>query len=375
MLQGNANDNLFLYDISADSWSNFEWAPGSVYYGGSIEYDRTNDNIYVLQGDTTDNLYCYDLDSGTWAQLSDLPTTVDYGADMELVGDNIYAVRGNDYVDFYYYNISSDSWTSYPDVPATADYGADLAYLGDGDNIYLQRGNNATGFYRFSITDNAWYIRENTPRSVASGGSLEYVGPENSIYETPANVTSLLFRYCLDNSAYSNAKHATAKENWNGVDKYWENLEADVSIPSGATLKANVQVSDNFDKYGVQDNLLITLKDGLDNYDISSLDLTHDEIRIATEMSKGSSDFGPKVHSYRLFGENSAIPKLKTNKSENVDAYSADFLGELLDVGTPALDNIKIEIREVRRNLGELRTQDRDRRGGQLFFLEVRSQG
>jgi len=342
--QGDGKDNLFRYDISADSWSVFANVPASIKEGGSVEYDRKNDNIYVLEGGDTDNLYCYDLSTGTWAQLGDLPSTIFDGADMELVGDNIYVTRGNYYVDFYHYSIPSDSWTQYPDVPAVVGGGGDMAYLGDGDNIYLQRGDLARSFYRYSIKDNAWYFCENTPEKVDSGGSLELVEPENAVYETPSYDNSM-YRYCLDNSAFAEGKHTTAKENF-AVDKYWENLEANVSIPSGATLKANVQVSDNFANYGVQDNLLVTLSDGLDNYDISALEATHDEVRIVTNASKGTSDFGPAVHSYKLFGENAVIPKLKTFKTENVDAYSADFLGELLDPGSPTPDNIKIEMRE-----------------------------
>jgi len=346
VLQGNTKDNLFLYDMSADSWSVFEDVPGLVYQGGSIEYDRADDNIYVVQGNATDNLYCYDLDSGTWTRLTNSPQYVDKGGDMELVGDNIYVTEGNGRSAFLHYSIPSDSWTQYPDVPAPVDGGGDMAYPSDGENIYLQRGDGETGFYRYSVKDNAWYLCENFPIYVASSGSLEYVEAENSIYGSPQGYDNRVYRYCLDNIAYSQARHTTAKENWNGVPKIWENLQADVSIPSGATLEANVQVSDNFANYGVQDNKMITLSDGLDNYDISDLEVSHDEVRIVTNASKGTSDFGPKVHSYKLFGENSAIPKLETNKSENVDAYSADFLGELLDAGGPANDNIRIEIRE-----------------------------
>jgi len=345
VLQGNATDNLFLYDISADSWSLLADVPAAVDVGGSIKYDRGDDNIYVLQGNETDNLYSYDIDTGTWTQLTSAPNDAGAGGDAEMVGDNIYAVMGYGWDKFLHYDISANSWTSYPTTPLDVDGGGDLAYPG-GDNIYLQRGSDNPEFYRFSIADNAWYPCENLPQPAYKGGSLENIGLENALYETVGDIEDNMYRYILDNSAFAEAKHTTAKENWNDVDKCWENLEADVSIPSGATLKANVQVSDNFDNYGVQDNKTITLSDGLDNYDITSLEVDHDEVRIVTKSSKGTSDFGPTVHSYKLFGENSKIPRPEADRVENVDAYSADFVGELLDLGQPPTDNVKFQIRE-----------------------------
>jgi len=343
VLQGNDTDNLFRYDISADSWEVFADVPASVRRGGSIEYDRANDNIYVLQGGDTDNLYCYDLDSGTWAQLSSAPGTIYYGGDMEKAGDNLYATRGYLVDDFFHHDIPTNSWAEDSDSGVQIGEGGDMAYLGDGENIYLQQGYRENAFFRFSIKDNAWYEIENTVEPPYGGGSLEYVETENSVYETPGDGDNSVYRYCLDNSAYANAEHTTAKENWNGVEKKWENLEADVSIPSGATLKANVQVSDNFANYGVQDNILVTLSDGLDNYDISELE-AYDEVRIVTQLSKGTSDFGPQVHSYKLFGSDASL-KLQSDRTENVDAYSADFVGELTAGNTTP--DVKFQIREV----------------------------
>jgi len=338
-------DNLYRYDISADSWSHFADAPFADfgYGGGSIEYDRADDNIYVLEGAGTDNLYCYDLQSGTWTQLTDAPGATYAGADMELVGDNIYIARGNDYTDFYLYDIPSDSWTVYPDVPSAVDYGGDMAYLGDGDNIYLQAGAETTGFYRFSIKDNTWYACEDTPEVTSSGGSLEYVEPENSVYETPAGTTVPMYRYCLDNSAYSDAKHTTAKENYD-VDKSWRKIEIDADIPSGVSLDVKVQVSDNFAAGVADESDVISASDGIDNYAITGLENWKSEVRIVSLPSKGTSDFGPSVHSYRLFGENSP-PQISTNFSENVDAYSVDLVGELLD-NASANDNVKFQYRE-----------------------------
>jgi len=218
-----------------------------------------------------------------------------------------------------------------------------FGYLDDGENIYLQRGNDTKGFYRYSIKDNAWYVHEDLPAVADSGSSLEYVGPENSVYETPGNLENLMYRYCLDNSAYSDAKYTTAKQRYD-VDKSWRKIEIDASIPSGADENVIVQVSDNFDKYGVQDSVKVSPSDGIDNYSISGLDNWKSRVRIKTEMAKGTSDFGPVVHSYRLFGENSP-PQISTNFSENVDAYSVDLVGELLD-NASANDNVKFQYRE-----------------------------
>jgi len=348
-LQGNGYDNIFRYDISADSWSLFaDVPPAEVWSGGSIEYDRTNDNIYVTIGGTSDNFYCYDLGTGAWTQLDNAPDTLGSGSDMELVGDNIYVARGTRNPDFYCYSISSGSWTVYPDVPEPeVSDGGDTAYLGDGENIYLQAGETSLdpkpGFYRFSITDNVWYTCENTPKGVSDGGSLEYVEAENSLYETPAGDTVPMYRYCLDNSAYSDAKHTTAKENF-AVDKSWRKIEIDADIPSGASLDVKIQVSDNFAAGVADESDVISASDGIDNYAITGLENWKSEVRIVSLPSKGTSDFGPKVHSYKLFGENSP-PQISTNFSENVDAYSVDLVGELLDNASTD-DNIKFQYRE-----------------------------
>jgi len=342
VLQGNSTDNLFLYDISADSWKVFADVPGPIGLGSSIEYDRTNDNIYVMQG-PYDNLFCYDLNSGAWTQLRDSPAEVGDGSDMELAGDNIYATRGDGFSAFWLYDIPSDSWTEYPLAPGSVERGGDIAYLGDGENIYLQRGYESNDFYRYSVTDNDWYTCQHTPKNADSGGSLEFVEPENSLYETPAGISAPMYRYCLDNSAFTEAKHTTADENF-AVDKSWRKIEIDTSIPSGADENVIVQVSDNFAKYGVQDSVTISPSDGIDNYAISGLDNWKSRVRIVTEMAKGTSDFGPKVHSFKLFGENSP-PQISTNFTENADAYSIDLVGELLD-NAKAQDNVKFQYRE-----------------------------
>lgn len=122
----NAPDaSTYIYDPSADAWTEGADAPVAVSAAGVAEYGGL---LYSVGGCTTADctpmsnaVQAYDPASDSWEQLADYPAPAAFPVCGGL-GDGVYCTGGNDGVAgtaaSYYYDPSADSWSELPDAPA-----------------------------------------------------------------------------------------------------------------------------------------------------------------------------------------------------------------------------------------------------------------
>ena len=136
----NNGGDVFVYDISGDTWETKTKNTGSGIYPNirSILY---NNDIY-LTGWGNYGFYKYSPSTDQWTQLANTPYQV-YACSMGIIDNLIYCIGGNDgfnyatYKSAMIYNVNDNSWTidtvaisSYRDWMASAEYEGSFYVLG-----------------------------------------------------------------------------------------------------------------------------------------------------------------------------------------------------------------------------------------------------
>ncbi|MCF8371334.1 MAG: HYR domain-containing protein [Bacteroidales bacterium] len=178
--RGDSNKDFWRYDLSSDSWTDMEDAPGYVGGGGSMVYAGLND-IFAFRGNDKKDFWRYDTSTDTWTDMEDAPENIENGGALVYAGGNyIYGLRGGCEKDFWRYDISLDAWMGMEDTPENVKYGGALVYAG-GNYLYAFRGNDKVDFWRYDISTDSWSAMDDAPENVKDGGALLYAG-NNYIY-------------------------------------------------------------------------------------------------------------------------------------------------------------------------------------------------
>jgi hypothetical protein len=167
-----ANNSLWAYSISGNSWTEVKALPASAASGSSIV--RVGGYVYYQVGGTQ-YYYRYKIADNTWETLATIPNESSgaAGAQEKINECYIALVPGKTRKWFYMYNISDDSWTVRENLPDTVTNANDRLVF-DGSYLYMIRGSTTNAFWRNDNID------------VAAPEAPDLISPENGeeIFDT-----------------------------------------------------------------------------------------------------------------------------------------------------------------------------------------------
>ncbi len=157
MNRGGNGNQLYRFDTQGSSgakWDTMTLAPAGLGYGAELSLQ--NGYIYTLRGQNVANnpLYRYEISSDTWSTaLSNIGIDVYNDGFMATGGDgNLYVARGDNDTEFYRYSISGDTWSNLVDVPANVNEGGSGESNGS-NKIFVMPGSGlntyADGLYTY----------------------------------------------------------------------------------------------------------------------------------------------------------------------------------------------------------------------------------
>jgi len=202
------SSGFFRYSISGSSWTvlGLNSAPGSVYYGGFMIRNGSDNDIYVMQGGLATGFFKYSIAGNSWTSLTAVPAAVSYGGFMIRNGsdNDIYVLgAGSGSGAFYKYSISGNSWTALTSVPGTVSYGAAMIRNGSDNDIYVMQGGLATGFFKYSIAGNSWTTLTIIPGAIGYGATIMRNGSDNDIYVLQGNYASGFYKYSISGNNWT----------------------------------------------------------------------------------------------------------------------------------------------------------------------------
>lgn len=117
------NNEVFVYDVDSQTWTQTTSLPVSSVVGAATAYD---DNIFVhvgASGSYTNTCLSYDIASEVWSPIADLPIEIGWTSATTNNG-SIYVAGGYDGVNYfssvYRYDPVGDAWTTAADLPMAA---------------------------------------------------------------------------------------------------------------------------------------------------------------------------------------------------------------------------------------------------------------
>jgi len=147
-----ANDDLWQYDPTTDTWTQMANFSGAVRWGAAAFV--VGDRAWVGTGRNTSansfqDFFMFDPASNTWAQKASYPGAARRGATGFATGGKGYVACGWNnptyYNDMYEYDTANDAWTSKASVGSTGfNYPIGFSYGGKG---YIGGGNNGANYY------------------------------------------------------------------------------------------------------------------------------------------------------------------------------------------------------------------------------------
>lgn len=205
------DSNIFVYDVSGDSWSTLANVPLYTKLAGCGGGISAYNNILYFPsanaaGSDIRTLSSYTPATTTWTTLasrSGVNTTAPGSYPLAYSG-HVFFPKEYDGLTFYDYNISTDTWTTGADLPATtgANDNQGVDFYGWNGNVYFLRSWNGLYHYKYVIAGyqaSGNYISQTIDlSSKASFGNLDFT------VTTPAS-TTLQFQLAAnnDNSTWS----------------------------------------------------------------------------------------------------------------------------------------------------------------------------
>jgi len=166
----NVSDETWVYDLSANTWTNQAPAAGPsarishamAWVGGDrVLLFGGHDGSYIPNGET----WVYDLSDNTWTNLAPAvgPSARHGHAMTYLGGDQVLLLGGMDPTldgDTWVYDLSENTWTNQaPAASPSARYGHAMTYLG-GDQVLLfggyDDGGNNGETWVYDLSANTW---------------------------------------------------------------------------------------------------------------------------------------------------------------------------------------------------------------------------
>lgn len=155
--RGGNGSQFYRFDTQGSSgskWDTMANAPAGLGYGAELAFQ--DGYIYTLRGQNVANnpLYRYEISSDTWSSdLSNIGIDVYNDGFTATGGDGyLYAARGENDTEFYRYSISEDEWSNLVDVPANMNEGGSGESNGD-NKIFVLPGSGtdtyADGLYTY----------------------------------------------------------------------------------------------------------------------------------------------------------------------------------------------------------------------------------
>lgn len=217
---GNGNQ-LYRFDTQGSNgskWATMANAPAGLGYGAELSLQ--SGYIYTLRGQNVANnpLYRYDISANTWStDLSNIGLRV-YNDGFMTNGGNgyLYAARGQNDTKFRRYSISSDTWSDLAAVPANVYVGGSGESNGN-DKIFVMPGSGtntyADGLYTYVMQTDASSFEE-------SGNYITQSHDLSSVYKW----TSLQTSYSLASNSSLSIQTRSSVDNstwssWTAVSK------------------------------------------------------------------------------------------------------------------------------------------------------------
>ena len=229
---------LYEYNFSNSSWVMMNNVPGNAYRPGPSSLVTVDSNIYAFAGNSR-VLYRYtpNTTGGTWTTLANAPGTIQNGSMYFNSSErNIYVIAGNGGNAFYRYNVDSNNWTTLTNLPANTSYGSTL--IARNGKIYATLGNVTKTSYIYDIASNTWSAGVTTPEQFNYGARVLDVDPNYSIAFAGLNTPDVWqFNFPSASSAFSGqGTHISTTFTTAGLFDY-ANVTANVSIPQNTAVE------------------------------------------------------------------------------------------------------------------------------------------
>ncbi|MFH0773128.1 MAG: hypothetical protein V1922_02350 [bacterium] len=308
------NRKLFVYDITADTWSEETSDPPPVDpgEGTTLVYDGSR-YLYWTRGGATTSFYRFDTSASSgskWsAALGAVPATLQYGSDLVVKDNYIYALRGQNTISFYRYGPLSGTpvWSdpAVADLPAGAlVYNDGFLVDGGGDLLYACRGGNVAGCYSYSVSGNSWTAIANAPAQIYFGGSAAAIGTEKMLVIAGAGTNTYnngLYSYIMQTSNTSfqeSGSYTSGTIDLSAVYRF-AGLNINYTTANNTTLTVSTRVSaDNStwdDWQAATDEKIVGANR---TYKISSS--TKRYMQVKFEMTSADGIYSPTINDYTI---------------------------------------------------------------------------
>ncbi|MBS4015412.1 MAG: T9SS type A sorting domain-containing protein [Candidatus Latescibacteria bacterium] len=197
--------NFYRYDTTSNAWAvqtNAPFNPDNKPYKDGSAITALGNKIYATKGGGKNNyFFVYDISAEAWTQLDSIPLVnfrtgkkvkVKNGGSLTNDGNFIYAIKGGGKNEFWQYSPANNNWTRKETIPLLSNNkksvpkaGAALACLNN--QIYLLKGNNTNEFWCYTPT-----VSENLFRT--EGSVINTVMTEEIIKTNQLTNPSLLIR-------------------------------------------------------------------------------------------------------------------------------------------------------------------------------------
>lgn len=229
---------LYEYNFSNSSWVMMNNLPGNAYRPGPSSLVTVDSNIYAFAGNSR-VLYRYtpNTTGGTWTTLANAPGTIQNGSMYFNSSErNIYVIAGNGGNAFYRYNVDSNNWTTLANLPANTSYGSTL--IARNGKIYATLGNVTKTSYIYDIASNTWSAGVTTPEQFNYGARIVDVDPNYAIAFAGLNTPDVWqFNFPSASTAFSGqGTHISTTFTTAGLFDY-ANVTANVSIPQNTAVE------------------------------------------------------------------------------------------------------------------------------------------
>lgn len=210
--QGNIRDGFAAFNINTNQWTVLADLPQLPQNGSTIDYAPSDNQVYFIPGYNSDKLFAYDVATDTWSQKTPAPVLFNYGTSIRNIGNYLYTIQGGNTTGFYKFDLTKNSWlipnrgifgtefqgTNY----ISPNYGADIV-KGDNNYFYLIRGNYSDDFIRWNSETGATVELTNAPVGTTVGSSLVYDNTNDRIYLTGGAYLQKFFYYDIATDTWS----------------------------------------------------------------------------------------------------------------------------------------------------------------------------
>ena len=310
-IPGTYNQNLYVYDISSDSWSEetTDIPPVASNVGSTLVHDGLR-YIYWTRGNSN-GFYRYDTQASAgsrWTQLANTPAAIGNGGDLVYLGSYIYALRGSNTLSFYRYDVDAGTWSdpAVSDLPSGANMNTDSFLVKSGsDSLIACRGANTSGCYQYTVSTDTWVSIDNPPMNINQGGAAASDGTTRMMVIAGNGATNSynngLYSYIIgsENSAFEEeGTYVSASQDLTAPYKF-ANITVDYTTAVNTTLTVETRTSSDNSTFSSW-STATELKAAGSNYTYKVNSAPHRYLQVRFTLNSADGVYSGVIHSYNI---------------------------------------------------------------------------